>query len=120
MRNLFLAAVLCLIGSAGFAQSDITGEWHTGMDNTIVLIEKQNDVYSGKIISSDNENVKADTVILKNVKSIKDNKLEGELFSLRKGKWYDAEIINSDNKLTITISAGLLNKSVEWIKHHNN
>jgi uncharacterized protein (DUF2147 family) len=120
MRSLLVAAVLCLIGSAVFAQSDITGTWNTGMENTMVLIEKQDDVYRGKIVSSDNEKVKEGTLILKDVEHIIDEELEGKMFSLKKGEWFDAKIINTGDKLDITVGSGIRKKSVEWVKSSNN
>jgi hypothetical protein len=119
MKNLFLIAVFAIIGSSMFAQTDISGTWNTGDQNTMVKIEQADGVYTGTIISSDNDKAEPGTLIMKDVKPKKD-KLEGKLFAIRKGKWLDAELLPSDDKLVITISVGFRGKTVEWIKDSNN
>jgi uncharacterized protein (DUF2147 family) len=115
MKNLFLVTLISLAGSSIFAQSDIVGTWNTGDQNTLVKIEQVDGFYTGIIISSDNDKAKPGTLIMKDVKHKKD-KLEGKMFAIRKGKWLDAELHHTEDKLVIIISAGFRNKTVEWTK----
>ena len=41
---------------------------------------------------------------------------KGKLFAAKKGEWMDAELKEKDNKLSITVSAGFMSKTVEWFK----
>jgi uncharacterized protein (DUF2147 family) len=115
MKSVFLITLFSLIGSSIVAQSDITGTWNTGDQNTIVKIENRNDVITGKIVSSDNPKAKVGSLLIKDV-TIKRGKWKGQLYAPKKDEWYDAEFTNKENILEVVISAGLMRKTVEWTK----
>ncbi len=97
------------------AQSSLSGIWNTGQENTKIEIKTENGIYIGKIISSDNPNVKKETHILKEVKS-ESGKWKGKLYSLKKKKWFDAVLELKGSKLMVTVKSGWTSKTVEWTK----
>lgn len=97
------------------AQSSLNGVWNTGQDNTKIEIKSENGFYLGKIISSDNSNVKIGTLILKEVKS-ESGKWKGKLYSLKKKKWFDAALELKGSKLMVTVKSGWASKTVDWTK----
>jgi uncharacterized protein (DUF2147 family) len=114
-RSIFFVSMLSLFSITAFSQTDISGKWNTGDQNTLVEIVQQNGVYIGKIISSDNPKVKQGKVILRNVKAKKAG-WAGEIYAPRRSEWYDAEISTSGNKLKLKMSVGFISKTVEWTK----
>ena len=110
--------VMCflLISSLSMsAQQSIAGIWNTGKENTKIEITEVDGLYQGKIISSDNEQAKIGKLLLKDIKSVRKG-YKGKLFAAKKGEWMDAELKEKDNKLSITVSAGFMSKTVEWFK----
>ena len=53
LRNGIIVVLMALFSITNYAQSpsDVDGEYTLGEKNTVVKIEKKNEVYSGKIIS---------------------------------------------------------------------
>lgn len=117
LKSVFLVTMLSLFSITVFSQTDISGKWNTGDQNTIIEIVKQNGVYIGKIISSDNPKVKQGKVILKDVKPKKDS-WTGQIYAPRRGEWYDTEISTSGNKMKLEMSVGFFSKTIEWTKHN--
>lgn len=117
LRSIVLATMFSLLSIAVFSQTDISGKWNTGDQNTIVEIEQQDGIYIGRIISSDNPKVKQGNVILKDVKPKKDS-WTGKIYAPRRGEWYDAKISTSGNKMTLEMSVGFYSKTIEWTKHN--
>lgn len=115
MKNLFLLLTFSLFSFSAFAQNDLSGQWNTGDQNTIIKIEQQNGVYIGRVVSSDNPKAKSGTLIMKDVKA-KKNSFAGKLYSAKRGEWYDAEISENSDKLKIKISVGFFSKTLEWVK----
>lgn len=110
--------VMCflLISSLSMnAQQSIAGTWNTGKENTKIEITEVDGLYQGKIVSSDNEKVKIGKLLLKEVRSVRKG-YKGKLFAAKKGEWMDAMLEAKDNKLSITVSAGFMNKTIEWSK----
>ena len=97
------------------AQSSLNGIWNTAQDSTKIEIKSENGIYIGKIISSDNLNVKKGTLILKEVKSVS-GKSEGKLHSLKKKKLFDAVLELKGSKVMVTVKSGWQSKTVEWTK----
>ncbi|MBT3302314.1 MAG: DUF2147 domain-containing protein [Bacteroidetes bacterium] len=118
LRNIFIMLTINLFTINSFAQSDLAGAWMVGGQNTIVKIEQQNDIYSGRIISSDNPKVKIGRLMVKDLKQTK-GKWEGKVYSPKQKEWYDAEFTKKENKLNIEISVGFFSKTVEWTKHNS-
>lgn len=115
LGNIFLVLIISLFSMNSYAQSDLSGEWIVGEQNTVVKIEQQNGIYSGKIISSDNPKVKIGNLMVKELKETKD-KWKGKAYSPKRKEWYDAEFIQKGNKLNIEIKVGFFSKTVEWTK----
>ncbi|MEL6255001.1 MAG: hypothetical protein AAFR87_23540 [Bacteroidota bacterium] len=110
--------VMCflLISSLSMsAQQSIAGIWNTGKENTKIEITEVDGLYQGKILSSDNDKAKIGKLILKDIKSVRKG-YKGKLFAAQKGEWMNAELKEKDNKLSITVSAGFMSKTVEWFK----
>ncbi len=97
------------------AQQAITGIWNMGKDNTKIEITEENGVFGGKIVSSDNANAKIGNQLLKEVKSV-GGEWKGKLYSPKKGKWFDAVLVEEGDLLLVTVKAGIMSKTVEWKK----
>ena len=116
MKNIFLVIVLSLTGISVFAQSDISGTWNTGEQNTVINIEQDNGIYIGKIISSDNPEVKTGILLVKELRQTK-NTWKGKLYAPRRNEWYDADFVRKGDKLLIKISVGFFSKTIEWTRN---
>ena len=115
MKKLFVVLMICLCGSVLFAQSDLTGKWHTGKENTLVKIYETKGEYFGEIVSSDNPKVQIGKKIVKDLKN-KKGKWKGKLFAVKKQEWVDAEFKPKNDILEITVKVGFFTKTVEWNK----
>ncbi|MBI9070127.1 MAG: DUF2147 domain-containing protein [Melioribacteraceae bacterium] len=115
LRNIIVVVIISFLSSNVFAQSNLCGKWIVGEQNTVIKIEQDNGIYSGKIISSDNPKAKIGKLMVKEVKKIK-SKWEGKVYSPKRKEWYDAEFTVESNKLNIKISVGFYSKIVEWIR----
>lgn len=115
MKNLLIAALLSLFGLNLSAQDNLPGIWKTDKNNILVKIEKQNDVFIGKVISSDDENAKPGTLLIKDLR-LKKKKWKGQIYILRRKEWHNATFQAADNKLTITVTLVFISKSVVWTK----
>lgn len=114
-RNVFIVLMLCIISTSVYSQSNFSGNWIVGEQNTIVKIEQVNGVYIGKIISSDNPKAEIGKPMVKELKQTK-GVWNGKIYSPKRKEWYDAEFIQKGNKLIMEISVGYFNKTVEWTK----
>ncbi len=115
MKSILLTLLITLMGFHLEAQEKITGTWKTEKDNTLVKIEKQNDAYIGKVISSDNENIEPGSLIVRSIKPQKGN-MKGQIFIHRWDKWYDGTFQVLDNKMKVSVSISFISKTVEWTK----
>ena len=114
MKHLILiVATLCSFSV--FGQSNLTGNWDTGEDNTIIEITEIEGKPTGKIKSSDNPKAKIGNVILKAVHKYGRN-WKGKIYAAKRQEWYDAEITQKGDVLEIQIRAGFFRKTVEWKK----
>ena len=96
------------------AQS-IAGVWNTGQENTKIEITENNGVYSGKIISSDNAQVKIGKQFIKDV-NFAGGEWKGKMYSPKKDKWYNAVLEAKGGQLLVTIKSGWMSKTVTWKK----
>jgi len=115
MKHLLVAALLSLLALNLSAQDNFSGTWKTDKDNTLVKIEKQNDVFIGKVISSDDQNTKPGTLIIKDLKA-KKGKWEGQIYVAARKKWFNGSFLVSDNQLKITVTLAIISKTVVWTK----
>ena len=95
------------------AQQSIKGIWNTGNQNTKIKIKEVNGKMIGVLSSSDNKKAKIGAKIIKDIQS-KKGVWKGKLFAAKKRKWVDAVFKRKGNKLKITVSAGLISKTIEW------
>ena len=115
MKNLLIVTLLSILALNLSAHENLSGTYKTGEDNTLVKIEKQGDVFIGKVISSDDENAKPGTLIIKDLKQKKE-KWKGQIFILNRQEWHDATFKIAEDKLTITVTLLFISKSVDWTK----
>jgi uncharacterized protein (DUF2147 family) len=115
MKKLFLVLIFSLLSSALFAQTDLTGTWNTGKDNTLVKIFEKDGVYVGEIESSDNPKAEIGKQLIKDLRN-EDDEWAGKLYAIKKKEWVDAEMELIDDNLKITIKAGFFKKTIEWKK----
>ena len=114
MRILLMLCIL-LSSLTMDAQQSLAGIWNTGNDNTKIEITAVNDVYEGKIVSSDNAKAKIGKLLLKEVQLV-DGEWKGKLFAAKRGKWMDAVLKEKNNQLQVTVKAGWRSKTLEWRK----
>ncbi|WP_422858440.1 hypothetical protein ACOKFD_13780 [Flagellimonas sp. S174] len=102
---------LCILFSTNVVtgQKSILGIWDTTKGTTLVEIKGS----EGKVISSDK--LEAGTLLLRDITS-ENGKWKAKLFNVKKKKWYEAVLKNEDEKLLITVGAGLVGKTIEWTK----
>jgi len=115
MKKLFLVLIFSLLGSALFAQTDLTGTWDTGKDSTLVKIFEMEGVYLGEIVSSDNPKAEIGRQLIKDLKN-EDGEWKGKLYAVKKKEWVDAKMELEGSNLKITIKAGFFKKTIEWKK----
>ncbi|NLR91545.1 MULTISPECIES: DUF2147 domain-containing protein [Flammeovirga] len=113
MKKFIALLIFSMISFISFGQ-DIKGKWNTGKEDTIVEI-KGDDVLEGKISSTHNPKGKVGTVILRDLKK-KGDHYEGEIYSIKKDEWYNADVKVVDDHLEVKVSVGFLSKTVEWKK----
>ena len=114
MKHLILiAATLCSFSV--FGQSNLTGTWDTGEDNTVIEITESAGKTTGKIKSSDNPKASIGKVMLKDLKK-SSSSWKGKIYAAKRQKWYDAEITQEGEILEIIISVGFFSKTVVWKK----
>ncbi len=115
MKNLFLVLFFSVCSFTLFAQSNLSGTWNTGKYNTLVKIYKNEAVYIGKIISSDNPKAKIGKLLIKDLK-LDNGEWKCQLYAPKRKEWYDAEMEKDGDILEITVSVGFFSKTVEWKK----
>ena len=113
MNKLLLLVLLTLSSSHLFAQVMSAERWNTGEENTVIETYQKDEMWYGKIISSDNPNAKIGKDILQGFVKSKDQ-WEGKLYAARKGKLVDAKIVPNDSEMKITVSAGMFKKKLSW------
>jgi uncharacterized protein (DUF2147 family) len=110
---------LTLVATMAFnlsAQTNLTGVWKTGEENTkIKLYKHKSGFIYGKILSSDNSKAKIGKVIIKNVK-YENGKWTGKLYSPKRNTWYKAQFTPSKSKLKIKLFVGWTTKTIQWKK----
>lgn len=114
MKNLIII-ILFLFGVNASAQDNVSGIWKTDKDNTLVRIEKQGDSFIGKVISSDDKDVKPGTIIIKEGKQEK-GIIKGQLYLFKKSRWFQATFEAQGNKLKVTGKWTFITHTVHWTK----
>lgn len=116
MKKVFLTSCAIFSTLFLFGQQSLEGSWNLGKENTIIEISNVNDVYEAKIVASDNEKVKIGTPFLKDV-TLVDGAWKGQLYNLKKGKWYDVVLQPSGDKILATVSSGFRSTTLEWTRN---
>ena len=111
----FLITFCILFSALTINAQSIAGVWNTGQDNTKIEITENNGVYSGKVISSDNDQVKIGKQFVKDVKSV-GGKWKGKIYSPKKDNWYNATIEAKGEQLLVTVKSGMMSKTIAWQK----
>jgi len=121
-KHIVFIACLCLgtiqsisAQDASMNAQSLAGVWNTGEENTKIEITEDNDVITGKILSSDNAKAAVGNQILKNLK-FSDGQWTGKIYAAKKEEWYDATLEEKDNQLNITIKVGWMSKTITWKK----
>ena len=114
MKVVFTSCILFL-ALAMNAQESLTGIWNTGKDNTKIEITENNGVYSGKVISSDNGQVKIGKLFIKDVKSV-GGEWKGKMYSPKKDNWYNAVLEEKGKQLLVTVKSGMMSRTIAWRK----
>lgn len=109
---LILISMSCITMSA---EDNLAGYWKTNRNNTVVEIKSQDDVFSGKITSTDNEDAQVGSLIVKDVK-LKNGEWQGKIYAPKRHEWYNAKFNVMDDKLTIIITVGFFVRTLEWSK----
>lgn len=117
LKNVITVVLMTLFSITNYAQSqsDVAGDWVVGKQNTVIKIEQHNNVYSGKIISSDNPKAKIGNLMVKELKQ-KNGEWKGKVYSAKRKEWYDAEFIPKENMLDVKIKVGFFSKTMEWLR----
>lgn len=112
MKPIILIFLMLAAGSL-HSQTTLAGIYNTGNENSKIEIAEVDGVFSGTLISSDNENARIGTQLLKDVKPDGDG-WKGTMYAPRKQEWYDATLEMAGDVLEITVGSGFLSKTVEW------
>lgn len=116
MKHLVALVLVMTMAFSLSAQTNLTGVWSTGEENTkIKLYKNKSSVIYGKILSSDNPKAEIGKILVKEVK-LKDGKWIGKIYVPKQDKWYKAQFIPSKSALKIKVSAGWMTKEVQWKK----
>jgi len=111
MKILFLNILISILVSS----NDFTGIWSMSKGNTKIEIYEKSGAYYGKIVSSDDEKAKKGTLVLREF-TYMDGVWKGKLYSFKKNKLVDAEMLIEDNILKVSFDAGFMSRTLEWEK----
>lgn len=114
MKNLFIIA-LFFFSFSSIAQSDISGIWLTGEENTKIEISESNGQLTGKIHSSDNPKAQVGKTMLKDLKQ-KGDTWTGQLYAAKRDKWVDVAITPKSEVLELKVKVGFVSRTIEWAK----
>lgn len=103
------SAIVCRL----FPQSPVEGSWLTGDDSTIIQIYQKDGALFGKIVSSDNPNVKIGTEILQGFRLVK-GVWTGKLWEAKRSELLDATLELHRNALEIAVPSGYMFKKIVW------
>lgn len=115
MRKLIIILFIGTTIPRLIAQEDIKGIWNIGEENTKVEIYEKEGAIWGKIISSDNKDLKTGIDILRDF-TFKKDKWVGKMYAIRKKKEVNAEFVKNGDNLNIQIHVGFITKNLEWKK----
>ena len=103
------------IGQSTFAQNSIEGSWNTGKHNTVVETYLKDGAYFGKVKSSEKPKAKIGIDILRDLQLI-EGKWKGKLYIPKRDRLVDAVVEPSNNELNISISSGVMKRTLVWTR----
>ncbi|QMU64770.1 MAG: DUF2147 domain-containing protein [Flavobacteriaceae bacterium] len=116
LRNVITLVLMTLFSITIYAQSEsVVGEWVVGKQNTVIKIAQENEAYTGKIVSSNNEKAEIGKLMVKDVKQV-EGQWKGKVYSPKRKKWYDTTFIPNKKELNIELSVGFFNKTITWVE----
>lgn len=110
MVSIFLLSSISLM-----AQESIIGYWNTGQENTVIEIKEVDSKIEGRIFTSDNSKAPTGKLILKDIYRDEDL-VKGKLYSPKRDRWFDASFSPKSNDMEVTITAGWVERKVNWKK----
>lgn len=113
MNKVILVLIYTLVSCSLYGQEFVAGNWNTNEDNTVIETYVKDDLWYGKIVSSDHPDAKIGKDIMQGFQK-KDGKWKGKIFAAKKNKLLNAEVVPFEDQLKITISAGLFKKKLTW------
>lgn len=97
------------------AAEPLSGVWNTGEDNTRVETYQKEGAWFGKIISSDNSDAKVGSDVMLGFTET-NGVWTGKMFAPKRDKTVDATIQPAADELTITVSLGIMSKTLTWTR----
>ncbi len=98
------------------AQQSILGRWNTGQENTVIEVKEVQGKIEGRIVASDHTKAPIGRLILKDVTKENGDIVKGSLYSLRKGKWFDATFSPKSKNMEVILTLGWVTRKFNWIK----
>ena len=115
----YLALLASTASHAGDVNSDsIVGKWQDPDNPAIVQIANKGGYYEGVVVENTDNPALVSTVVFKNlVYDSSEGVWEGTVYSVKKGKDFDAKIsMENSGNFTLTVKAGLGSKKFEWAR----
>ena len=100
-------------------QESVNGIWDLGKENTHVEIYQNGDIWEGKVISSDNEKMKAGILMLRNL-VYEDGVWKGEFYIPKMKSWGKATLVRDGNNIRMTVKKSLMKKKIILTPVKNN
>lgn len=115
MKHVMIMILISMSCITMSAKDSLAGYWKTNRNNTVVKIESQDDVFTGKIISTEDNENRIGSLIIKDVK-LNNGEWQGKIYAPKRNEWYNAKFNVLDDKLTIIITVGFFVRTLEWSK----
>jgi len=113
MKRLILLALIIFFSFDVYSQDKIEGVWDCKDSNTLIEISKAGEEVVGKILSSDDPEAPIGELVFKDL-SHNGEEWEGEIFAMRKKKWYKVKLIPEQESLKLKVYAGIFSKTFNW------
>lgn len=115
MKQAILLSLLFLGSFTTQAQESMAGQWNTGRENTIIEMKQDGSEWLGTILSSENEKAEIGKLMVKELQK-KGEGFEGKIYVIRRERWMEAYFEPEGNSMKVTVSAGMMKRSIDWTK----
>lgn len=118
IKTISIAILVTLFSNFLFSQDEIKGKWIArDLDNAVIQIYKENNLYFGKIIKSDIDDY-IGKIILKNLKYNDSSKSwEGTIYSPKRKMDINGTLsLESENQLKVVGRKYFLTKTFYWVR----